>query len=161
MPPTLSPAVEAGRARRVAGAEKKLARVEWFINEVVSKVDMTLQQRVRLATELVKNQVIRNISVPVVKMKGPISKRIQVSGRSKAGEFPRADTTQLMKTIFSEVTSGPGYAQGFVGTPLDYGVILELRMNRSFLVRTLMEESDKVKRILTGPMGTGFGLEVR
>jgi len=58
-----------------------------------------------------------------------------------------------MKTIFSDVRFEDGGWTGYVGTPLDYGVILELRMNRSFLVRTLREKTPDLTRILTGPIG--------
>jgi len=113
---------------------------------------MTMKQRVKLATHLLQDKVVRNISRPVTKTTGPRGGR-RITDRSKAGEFPKADTTQLMKSIFSEVReTGPGYFDGFVGTTLDYGAILEVRMNRSFLVKTLNEELGKVRRILSGPM---------
>lgn len=73
--------------------------------------------------------------------------------RSKPGEFPRADTTQLLRTIFTDYKqAGPGTFDGFVGSPLDYSLRLELKMNRSFLRRTLNEERSTVIRILTGPI---------
>ncbi len=59
-----------------------------------------------------------------------------------------------MKTIFSSyLNPSPGVYDGAVGTPLDYGVILELVMDRSFMIRTLNEERDIITRILTGPIG--------
>lgn len=126
--------------------------MEWFIREVSSKVAVTMRQRVGLATQYLKNKVVRNISTPVVKGTGPRGGRV-VMGRSVAGEFPHAETTQLMKTIFGEVReTSPGVFDGFVGTPLDYGLILETQMDRSFLVRTLREEQGTIKRILTGPI---------
>lgn len=147
-------AIEAARARRVASAGMREAKTEWFIDEVSQTVRMSLKSRVRLATELVKNRVIRNISRPVTKTvvkSGGRSKTI-VSNRSKPGEFPKADTTHLMKTIFSAYTEENGLYTGHVGTPVDYGVILELRMARSFLVRTLRESYNDVLRILSGPI---------
>ena len=59
-----------------------------------------------------------------------------------------------MKTIFADVReTSPGVNDGFVGTPLDYGLILETseRLDRSFLVRTLQEEFDTTRRVLTQP----------
>jgi len=41
---------------------------------------------------------------------------------------------------------------GYVGTPLDYGAILELKMNRSFLRRTLDEERPTIMKILRKPI---------
>ena len=144
-------AVERARGRRASRAEESSRRTEWFINEVSDKINLTLLQRVKLATELVKSSVIKNISRPVTK--SVVNRRIVISNRSKPGEYPKADTTQLMKTIFGITKrESSSVSDGFIGTILDYGVTLELKMNRSFLVRTLNEERSKVIRILTGPI---------
>lgn len=144
-------AIEAARARRVVGAIEKTVRMEWFINEVVRKVHMTLKQRVRLATEYLKNRVVINISRPVTKT--VTGGRVKVSNRSLPGEFPKADTTNLLKTIFGVIKDeGGGVYDGYVGTPVDYGVILELEMDRSFLVRSLNEEKETISKIVTGPI---------
>lgn len=154
-------AIENARARRVSSASQRATETEWFIEQVSSKVALTMQKRVRLATEFVKNRIIRNISRPVTKTikyhleNKKLVGRTVVTDRSKKGEFPKADTTLLMKTIFSSYqTLGPGNYAGYVGTPLDYGVILETspQFDRSFLVRTLNEERDNVMKILTGPI---------
>lgn len=142
--------IEAARARRAASAGERQAKTEWFIDEVSNRVKMTLQARVRLATELVKNRIIRNISRPVTKT--VVGRRTIVTNRSKPGEFPKADTTQLMKSVFSDYSGDNDSYTGHVGTPIDYGVILELRMVRSFMVRTLRESYDDVLKILTGPI---------
>ena len=158
-------AIERGRARRAERAAARVRETEWFIEQVNTRIKLTVKQRVRLATELVKNKVIRNISRPVKKtvftsitknLKTGKTKRTTytvVSDRSKPGEYPKADTTLLMKTIFA-VQENPeeGVYDGAIGTPLDYGFILETdtRLNRSFLVRTLNESRDQITRILTG-----------
>jgi hypothetical protein len=152
-----STAVLAARQRRAGAAARRDVRIEWFIDKVAKRVDLTMRQRVLIATALVKDQVIRNISRRVTKKKGPRSGRIVVSDRSKPGEFPKADTTRLMKDIFSVVRqTQKGVFDGFVGTSLDYGLILETseRLNRSFLVRTLNEQRTRIKRVLAGPMRT-------
>jgi hypothetical protein len=125
--------------------------MEWKIAEVLSKTGSNLKQRTKVATEVVRNKVVKNISKGVERGVGPRSGRKVVTQRSKPGEYPRSDTGELMRTILpAEVREErPGVFVGYVGTPLDYGLILEMRMNRSFLVRTLYEESDKVKRIIT------------
>lgn len=175
-------AAERGRLRRVGKATRKVLDIKWFIREVDAKVNFTMGKRVRMATELVKSKVVLNLSTPVVKTPakrkiktGELTKRgkakfktkryTKVTGRSKPGEFPHAETTQLMRTIFGTVKKGgKGRWDGYVGTPLDYGVILETRMKRSFLVRTLNEQRMIVNRILgkkiTGKLGVvgGFGL---
>ena len=145
----------AARARRVAAKGAGEVQIEWFIREVAEKFAITMRRRIEMATFMVKDKVVKNISRPVTKTKGSRSGRIVVSNRSKGGEFPKADTTQLMKGIFAGVRQiSEGNFEGYVGTPLDYGAILETnkRLNRSFLVRTLREEQSKVNRILTGPI---------
>ena len=146
-----SAAVLAARARRGQQAADRSARIEWFIKEVSDKVAMSLQDRVKLATQFLKDKITRNISRPVTKGTGPRGGRV-VRDRSKPGEFPKADTTQLMKTLFDDYTSQDQTFLGHVGTPLDYGLILETKRDRSFLKRTLDEESHTIKRILTGPI---------
>ena len=151
-----SAAVLAARARRRQQAADRSARTQWFIDEVSDKVAMSLKQRVRLATQFLKDKVIRNIGVPVVRAQGRnrlgqfTRKRVRV--RSRPGEFPRADTTQLMKSIFDDYTNDDQQHLGHVGTPLDYGLILETKRDRSFLKRTLDEEQSTITRILTGPI---------
>ena len=145
--------IEAARQRRVGAAAQRNVRFQWFIENVSNTVALTMKNRVRMATEYLRDKIVRNISVPVVKEAGGKNKRVKVIERSKPGEFPRADTTQLLKTLFSFVReTSPGVWDGYVGTPLDYGLFLELKMNRKFLTRTLEEERDNINAILTGPI---------
>ena len=142
------------RARRMQRQSAKDARLEWYIQQINTTIRLSLKQRVRLATHLLKDKVVRNISTPVSVGKGPKGGRV-VAERSSPGEFPRADTKLLMKTIFEDYKEpSPGVYEGYVGTPLDYGAILELSENldRSYLVRTKDEEKSKIFRILTGPI---------
>ncbi len=150
----LSPAVLDAYKRRAGVAVTREVRFQWFINEVSDRVSMTLQNRLQLAVQHVKDQVIRNISRPVTKRPSKITGRIVVSDRSVRGEFPKADTTQLMKTIFSVVLPGTNRGDwiGCIGTPLDYGIFLELKMDRAFLTRTLREELPVIRRVLLGPI---------
>lgn len=146
-----SGATIAARARRAERQETRDARIDWFVGDVCGKIEMTMEQRVRMATAHLKDRVVRNVGRPVTKGTGPRGGRT-VTDRSKSGEFPKADTTLLMKTIFDDVKrDSEGNWDGYVGTPLDYGLILEVRMNRSFLARTLNEESGRIKQILSGP----------
>lgn len=162
-----SPAVLAAQERRRRDQAASTARFEWFIDKVMSKTRMTLKKRVTVATQYLRDKIVQNISKPVVKEPGGyrtvvfnnkktrIKKKTKVTERSKPGEFPRADTTLLMKTIFSEVKSqGTDIVDGFIGTPLKYGLILEtsLRLKRSFLRRTLNEEMRNIERIIDGPI---------
>jgi len=144
--------VESARRRRVTTAARRQVRTEWFIENVSTVIELTMRKRVSVATQLLKDRVVRNISTPVVKGIGPRGGRV-ITGRSRPGEFPHAETTQLMKTIFSEVIQlRRGVFDGYVGTPLDYGLILETKMNRSFLRRTLNEATTDIRRILSGPI---------
>lgn len=152
MTPQPSAAVVAARDRRESSAAARAVRFQWFIREVSDKVAMTLEQRMRVATNYLISKVVQNISRPVTKSKGPRGGNV-VTDRSKPGEYPKAETTQLMKTIFGDVRNlGDGNVEGYVGTPLDYGLILETKMDRSFLVRSLNENRDDIARILTGPI---------
>lgn len=155
-------AIEAARARRSASAADRSRETQWFIDEVSNYVALHMRKRVRLATELVKSRVIKNISRPVTKTvvtrrtaTGQTRSYTRVTNRSKPGEFPKADTTLLMKTIFSDYQqAADGVYDGMVGTPLSYGLILETsqRLDRSFLRRTLNESRTEITRILTGPL---------
>ena len=147
--PKPSVAVSRGRGRRGKASD---VRIEWYIKEVSDKIAMTMQARVTKATQFVAAKVVKNISRPVTKGSGPRGGKV-VTDRSKEGEYPKAETTQLMKTIFTDVRQmAPGVWDGFVGTPLNYGLILELRRNRKFLAATLNEMRPTVKRILAGPI---------
>ena len=148
-----------GTGKRIAGATKKASttlarkggtRIVWNGDAVAAQIGKTMAQRLKAAAFIVKQQTQQNLSRPVLKYKGIRSNRIQVlpESRSKPGEFPRADTTRLKKDIFSQLVNPE---KAVVGTTLDYGVILEMKMNRSFLRRTLQEMGPTVRKILTAP----------
>jgi len=147
----MSAATEAAQARRSASAPEASARDEWFIQRVVDNANMSMYRRMLIATHWFKDKVVQNISVPVVKVQG--ARGTIVTERSKPGEFPRADTTLLMKTINQGVdTISDNIIDGWIGTPLEYGVRLELsaKLNRSYLRRTFHEERQKLTRIIAG-----------
>lgn len=142
-----SAAVLSARARSSAKGDFK---IEWFAKRVTDKVALSMKKRIKIATALLLTKTVKNISRPVTKGTGPRGGRV-VTNRSKPGEFPKTDTTLLMKLI-EDVRKVGGVWTGHVGTPLDYGLILETKMNRSFLVRTLNENRAGLTRILTGPI---------
>jgi len=135
--------IEEARVRRVARASAKQVEIEWFIGKATRTIQLTMKRRVRLATQLLQSRVVQNLSVPVGRGVGG-----QIVQRSKPGEFPRAETVQLMRTIFTDFQSDETGVSGHVCTPLDYGLLLELKMQRPFLVRTLMEEKRKITKLL-------------
>ena len=154
-------AVAAAQSRRAGRAGRAQVNIEWFIDDVQRRTDMTFHQRVLTAIEYLRVKVIANINVPVVKQvvtltRGPNKgkSRTRVLERSKPGEFPRADTEELYKSIFSIVVQTENGFEGYIGTPQDYGIRLELKMDRSFLRRTLMEEIPALERILGAKLVT-------
>lgn len=148
---SFSPAVAAARSRRAGRAGRTAVEIESYVDEVSKRIDMTLKQRMTIAVTFLQDRIVKNISIPVTKEVA--GGRTRVTERSKPGEFPRADTTQLMKSIFWDVREdGPGQIAGFVGTPVWYSIPLETMMDRRFLTRTLDEERGSVVRILTGPI---------
>lgn len=147
-----SAAVKKARARRGSRGAKVDIELEYFLREFSDGIALSMEQRVKLSTEILRNKIVKNLSVPVTKSIGK-SGRIVVTERSKPGEFPRADTTLLMKTIFGEyMQPAANVWDGVVGTPLDYGLKLELDMDRSFLLRTFREQYATTMRILRGPI---------
>ena len=142
----------AARSRRMVRFN---TRLEWFGARVIGNINIGIIARLKATAQLLRDKVVINISIPVVKVKSQRTGRIIVTERSKPGEFPRADTTRLMKDIFWEVSERE--RRGRVGTTLDYGLYLELYMNRSFLRRTLNELAPQIGVILGsaggGPVG--------
>lgn len=141
----------AGMARRQARID---ARFKWFDQRVASNIKIGMTARLRLAAQLLRDQVVVNISRPVYKYRSRRTGRIVVdpASRSKPGEYPKADTTRLMKDIFYEMRSD---ATAIVGTTLDYGLVLETRMNRSFLRRTFRQLLPSLRTVLTAGKGGG------
>lgn len=122
-------------------------QIRWFDREMRRNLRVGLAGRLKLAAQLLRDKTVLNLSKPVRKFKGPRSGRIQVdpASRSKEGEFPRADTTRLMKDIFWRME---GQASAIVGTTLAYGLLLETKMNRSFLRRTLNQMLPTIRRVI-------------
>ena len=141
----------AGLARR---KERFAARIEWLGERLQSEIRIGMRARVRLAAQLLRDKVVINISRPVHKYRGRRGRIVvDPTSRSKPGEFPKADTTRLMKDIYYEVR-GDGL-EAIVGTTLDYGLILEVARNRSFLRRSLGEMESVIRSILTQGRGGG------
>lgn len=143
-----SKAVALAKARRKKQAANKQAKLDIQLDKIKNNIVMPMGTRVKLAVEFLKSKVVHNISIPVEREGN------RVVQRSVPGEFPRADTTMLMKTIFGEVTEKNGVYDGFVGTPLDYGARLELdiSLDRRYLQRTFWECHSQIMDILTGPL---------
>jgi len=132
-------------------------RVDWAeAKQFSNTLHGEMKARVRLAGQLLRDKVVVNISRPVRKVPGVRGRDgrrrtwVDPTSRSKPGEFPKADTTRLMKSIFAKkILKGYGVQ---VGTPVTYGLFLELFMDRSFLRRTIKEFAPQLRRVLTKPL---------
>ena len=148
------------RSILAGSASAKAVSIEWFTARVLNHINLTMRRRVRLATSLLKARVIVNLSMPVKRITGP--RGGVIIQRSRPGEFPRADTLKLMRTIFSDTaTVAPGIHEGYVGTPLDYGMFLEVFQKRSFLTRTLFSLNTTISKILLQPVSTSRSFTIR
>lgn len=136
-------------------------RVQLFIEKVLAKKKILVAQRVQIAGQFLRDMVVVNLSRPVRKIKrtrkltdaqGNVTRVtrtvVDPDSRSKEGEFPRADTTRLMKDIFHK--HFPELAESRIGTTLLYGLVLEYKLNRSFLRRTLNEMRQRMLLIIRG-----------
>jgi len=138
-------------------------RTKFFINDVLKKKNLAIAQRIKVATQLLRDRVAASLSRPVRKIrkrrivKDPetgatsttTTTTVDPNSRSKPGEFPRAVTTRLMKDIFKNISDDG--LEGRVGTTLKYGLILETRLDRSFLRRNLNEmRADLIAILLHG-----------
>jgi hypothetical protein len=130
-------------------------RVQSFIDQKLKQVNLTIAQRVKFATNFLRDKVKANLSRPVRKIKSRTRTVVDPASRSKKGEFPRADTSRLMKDIF--VAFSDDGMEGRVGTTLKYGLILETKMDRSFLRRTMNEMRHQVIAILMHGQTPGAG----
>ena len=138
----------AQKARRQGSSD---ASIKWFGEQVQRDVRIGMTARVAWAAQTLRDRVVININDPVRRYTGPRSGRVQVdpTSRSKPGEFPKADTTRLRTDIFWQREVRSGSPSAIVGTTLDYGLRLELHMNRSFLRRTMNDFLPRIKQILT------------
>ena len=141
-------------AREGAQAQQEYARFKWYAENVLNKVKLGMKERLQIAAAFVHKKTVVNISKPVVVATSKKGIR-RVVERSKPGEYPRAETGQLRKTLSHGVTKdNNGEWVGYVSTPLIYGAILEMwePLNRTYMRRTLNEERETVKKILSGPL---------
>jgi hypothetical protein len=167
-------ALSAWQSRMIAGRARRMlrfnVRIVKYTNKVLVSTQKTLKARLMVVGQLLRDRTVINISHPVMKEKRIVNERdpetgkvtrkvrtVTVDGppsRSRPGEYPHADTTRLMKDIFYEWREEQAAVR--VGTTLDYGLFLETRMNRSFLVRTLNEMRPWIAQVFSQE-GLGAG----
>lgn len=145
-------------ARAAAARENRIvrwgARIEYLGRVWQRGAKMTMETRLKLVGQLLRDRIVINIAIPVTKYQNSRG-TISVTDRSKPGEYPRADTTRLMKDIFWKLMDNGKEVR--VGTTLDYGLRLELFMDRSFLLRTFRE----VQYVLANTLTKGQGASVQ
>lgn len=134
--------------------------VRWNSQGLQTEIKQAMYKRMLLVGETIKNAHVKNLSKPVRKInkkrrrstsrgaKGTTYTYADPATRSKAGEYPRADTTNLMKNIFADVDIDPAGISCQVGTPTDYGAELELKAGRLGLRATLIETLPMVRKII-------------
>ncbi len=136
-------------------------KVQLFIDRVMREKTILVANRVKIAGNFLRDMVVANLSRPVRKLQSSYTSQdasgvatkhtrtaVDPDSRSKPGEFPRADSTRLMKNIFHHHDAQR--VESRIGTSLKYGLILETRMDRSFLRRTLNEMRYQIVRIVQG-----------
>jgi phage gpG-like protein len=137
-------ATGASKARKARAGRLK-ARIDWFGTEAFLEIKLTMVQRVAIAGQLLRDKVVVSLAQPVKKITSGSGKTtVDPKTRSKPGQFPRADTTRLMKSI-SYSQKG---TEARVGTNVDYGLIHEVG-DRPFLSRSLKAIRAKLIRIMT------------
>ncbi len=146
--PSPSSGVISARANRNVTAS---VETKWHTSKVQRALGTGMRKRLAVAAAVVQSAVVKNISQPVTKGSGPRGGQV-ILNRSRAGQYPKADTTQLLKSVFSGVDKDvKGDEIGFVGIPLHYGLILETRMDRLLLVASMLEKASEIRQILTRP----------
>lgn len=132
------------------------ARVEYLGQRWQKNFKMTVKARLMLVGQLLRDRIVINIAIPVTKYRNNRG-TISVTDRSKPGEYPRADTTRLMKDVFWKLMDNEREVR--VGTTLDYGFILETQANRSFLLRTFRETQHVLANALTKGKGASMTVQ--
>lgn len=142
--------IEALGAYRQRGARVS-GRIQWFDQQVTNGLRLSMSKRLDLTAQLLRDKIVANISLPVER--GSVGRgeggrftRAPITQRSVRGQFPRTETGRLMKDIFWDK---PEQLRRIIGTSLDYGLWLEVSLDRSFLRRTLNEERNFVAKMLT------------
>jgi hypothetical protein len=109
--------------------------------KVKRKLDAILQERLLTAAELVRSQVVRNISLHFTRTEGP----------SRPGQFPHRDYGRLAASYY--VTFFRGELASYVASDLAYAYWLEVGTSkmaaRPHLRPTMMAMRTTVHKVLT------------
>lgn len=134
--------------------------LKWNTTLLNAQIQKGLTHRFSLIGEHVTNAHKTNLSRPVTKLKkkrkrktsrgakGSSYTAADPNSRSKAGEYPKAETGLLMKNIFWDLKATPIGLQLKIGTPSKYGAALETDAGRKGLRATMIQEVPMIKNIL-------------
>mgnify|MGYP001573650739 CR=1 FL=1 len=127
-----------------------LVSIAWNRTNYERQVFDQLRNRIQVAGRYLQALVKQNISVSVSYSGNKVI-------RSRPGEYPRIEFGKLRDSI--KLTYDAGGLAFLVSINVDYGVRLETdrKMRRSFLVRTLKEHWQGIKKIMISPYGPGMG----
>jgi hypothetical protein len=122
---------------------------KWYDKDVQAKVKRELLKRLPGAGEMLRSQIVRNVSAGFTRSEGP----------SAPGEFPHKDTGRLASSFFSEVQSDRMVC--VVGSPLKYAFYLETGTEhmeaRPHIRRTFLEIEGRLAAYLTRSIGGSSG----
>ena len=120
---------------------------QWRIREYTDGLRREMLRRTYRAAAHVQQKTQRNLRVP-----------FYTEGPSKPGEFPRARSVLLLKSV--QIKVEPNTLRGWVYSNLSYALFLEFStrtlFGREFLRRTLYEERDRVKQIFQAKLPAGL-----
>lgn len=102
---------------------KGQVRIVWMGDEVTKAFRAEVLKRIRLACELVKSHVQRNLGTSNQKGKNP----------SKPGQYPHAGSGQFRASVYARVNEET--LEGFVGSDLPYATALEYGTKGGQIVR--------------------------
>ena len=122
-----------------------LARILAKLNKFGVETEKAIDDTVRIIAHRVKNTAIKSIREPTI---GTIyvRKNDVIHVASKPGDAPNTDSGRLVGSI--NVQHQKLSAKASVGTPLTYGAILELEMNRPWLEPALDKHKDNYHKQL-------------
>lgn len=141
-------------SQRARLLSRQRTKIIYYDRQILNGLNQTIDQRLSVVGNLLRDRMKLNISIPVLTAAGPRGGRVVIE-RSQPGEFPRMDLGELRDSVFFD---RPSPTSCRVGTDLWYGLLLEIgttRMRpRPWLVRTLLEDRQYIVNILTRPISS-------
>jgi hypothetical protein len=105
----------------------------------------------------VHSRIAANVGVAGTMLQGAMKANIETQGppRSSPGESPHKDSGDLYASVEANGPVEQGdVIYSAVGSQLYYGIILELQMNRPWMVKALRENQDALAQTVLHGSGT-------